>query len=86
MGVKEASRQMEFTNPRMHAGWQGGHPVFVVFSLESAKSVFDEFDPGVIVLCIAVPYAARAETYEQAIHFYRDDKVAAIVDRHIFAI
>ena len=87
MGIKEASRALEFTNPKMHAGWQGEKPVFVVFSLETARQAFEEYPKwGAVVICVAAPYAVRAENSEQAVHFFSDDKVAAIVAEAIFTI
>jgi hypothetical protein len=78
--VEKASRKVEFTNPTMHAGWYGtrpgfpGIPVFVVFTLEDAKKLFEEDHKQgkVIALCVAPPLAVYARSAEQAVHFFSD--------------
>jgi hypothetical protein len=81
------SRPFEFTNPKMHAGWQGGRPVFVVFNLASAKILFEEFEqPCPIAICVDVPHAALAENFEQAVHFFSADHVASTLADAIFAV
>ena len=85
MASKATIRAMEITNPKIHVGWQRGSPVFVAFSLETARVIFDEHEIP-IVICVAVPRAVRAETYEQAVSFFSDDHVAATVADAIFGI
>lgn len=86
MVLEAADRSMEFTNPKQHVGWEGGKiPVFAVFSLDMARRLFDEFRPGrVVAICVAIPKAARAENFEQALGFFSDDDVAAVDERMVF--
>jgi hypothetical protein len=84
--VKEASRALEFTNPKMHVGWKGAKPVFTVYSLPMAEGLFKGAgSPGVIAICVAPPYSMIAENFEQAVHFFSDDNVSAFVNSAIFA-
>jgi hypothetical protein len=78
-----ASRSIEFSNPNLHAGWRGGQPVYVVFSLTMAKSLFDNFERPVAI-CVAPPLSAVAETYEHAIAFFSDDEVISSVGKAVF--
>lgn len=83
--VKEASRGLEFTNPKMHAGWRRGTPVFVVFSLNDAKALFEEFNQ-VIAICVAPPHAVMAKSYEQCVHFFSSEGPRAFVEASVYGI
>jgi hypothetical protein len=60
----------------VHIGWLGGKPTYAVFSLSMAKLLFEEFQQPVAI-CVAPPVSAFADTYEQAIAFFSDDKETA---------
>jgi hypothetical protein len=76
-------KTLEFTSPSVHAGWRGGQPVYVVFSLTMARSLFDNFERPVAI-CVAPPLSAVAETYEHAVAFFSDDEVVRSVGKAVF--
>ena len=86
--VTEASRSIEFSNPKQHVGWQKGRPVFVVFSLDMARDLFEEdYASGrVTAICVAPPHSIIAQTLEQCVSFFSGGSARAFVEASIFAV
>jgi hypothetical protein len=78
MGLKTPSRTLEVSSSNVHVGWSAGKPAYAVFSLSMARILFEEFQSPVAI-CVAPPVSAFADTYEQAIAFFSDDKVTTDV-------
>lgn len=84
MVFKSSKRVLEFSNPKQHVGWRNTKPVFVVFSMEMAKTLFEEFEQ-VVAICVAPPHSVVVDSYEQAVHFFADDKAARFTSDCVFA-
>lgn len=79
------NKAFEFTNAVVHVGWLKSKPVYIAFSLEMAKTVFEEFR-GPLVICVVPPHAVTADCLEKAVHFFEDDLVETAGRSFVFAM
>lgn len=84
MAINPAISAFEFHASAAHVGWRSGQPVWVAFSLKSAKEIYED-SPRNIVICVVPPHAMVVDCLEQAVMFFSGDDVAAIADDFVFA-